>query len=112
MTYGKHWRGYHDLGGLPADEVQVEDRPLQHWEKRVHAMVTLLCDSKRNLLTMDQYRCGVESLGEDVYKKESYYARWCGAVANIMVEKGILTSEEIARKLAEIEEREHKHSHE
>jgi nitrile hydratase subunit beta len=105
MAYTDKFRGYHDIGGLDCKEVDTQDRPMELWEKRVHAMVMLLTDQKRNILRIDEYRRGVETLGEDVYKKESYYARWLGSVTNLLLLKGVITSAELGEKLAEIDKR-------
>ncbi len=105
MTYQDHFRGYHDIGGMSEEKVDIADRPMELWEKRVHAMVMLLTDKKRHILRIDEYRRGVETLGADVYEKESYYARWMGSITNILLQKGVITAEELGKKIAEIESR-------
>ncbi len=99
-------RGYHDLGGLPAGPIDRTDDQRAPWEKRVHALLVLLSDPKRRLMTLDELRRGIESLGAEEYDRLSYYERWITSIANNLLHKGIFTTDELGRKLAEIEERE------
>ncbi len=41
----------HDMGGLPAGEIEPSDKEHVLWEKRVDAMMMLLQHQSRNLLT-------------------------------------------------------------
>ena len=50
-------------------------------------------------------RRGVEALGSEMVGKLSYYERWIVAFANILFQKGILTPEELALKMDEVEAR-------
>ena len=47
----------------------------------------------------------MESLPRDVYESLSYYERWIAGAEIILVEKGILTREEVDAKMAEIDQR-------
>ena len=67
-------RGYHDIGGLPLGEIDVGQHDYAMWEKRVDAMLVLL--SKKGVITVDELRWGIETLGADAYEKLSYYERW------------------------------------
>ncbi len=98
-------RGTHDLGGLPAGSVDREEHDHAYWEKRIDAIRLLLADGKRRLLTVDEMRRGIESLGKDVYDRLGYYERWTASVTGIMLEKGVVTTDELGRKMADIEER-------
>jgi hypothetical protein len=42
---------------------------------------------------------GVEALGAELVAKLTYYERWIVAFANILFEKGILTPNDVARKM-------------
>ncbi len=99
-------RGYHDLGGLPAGPVEPTDHDRAPWEKRVHAMLVLLADPARRVMTVDELRRGIESLGAAEYDRLSYYERWITSIANVLVQKGVFTTDELGRKLAEVERRE------
>ena len=67
-------RGYHDVGGLPLGAIDRAQHDYALWEKRVDAMLVLLISKK--LITTDELRLGIETLGADVYERLSYYERW------------------------------------
>jgi hypothetical protein len=97
-------RNYHDMGGLPAGTVVPSEHDYALWEKRVDAMQMLLKD--KQLLTTDEMRRNIESLGADVYEKLTYYERWCAAITNTLIQRGVITLEELGRKMAEVQARE------
>jgi hypothetical protein len=99
-------RGYHDLGGQPAGPVDRSEHEYAPWEKRVHALMILLSDPCRRVMTVDELRRGIESLGEAEYDRLSYYERWIASMGNILLQKGVFTADELGRKLAEVEARE------
>jgi hypothetical protein len=96
-------RAYHDLGGTPAGPVPREEHELQLWEKRIEAMLLLL--TRKKILRIDENRRGLESLGNDVYFAASYAERRMLSISNNLILKGIITVEELAAKIAEIEGR-------
>ena len=73
------------------------------WEKRVDAMLTLL--SKKGLMTVDELRRNIEGLGPDAYDRMTYYERWIYAVAQTMIQRGVVSIDELGRKIAEVEGR-------
>jgi len=92
-----------DIGGLASDGFQRVDHPLEPWEKRCHALADVLDYHK--LINTEEKRRGVEALGGEMIGKLSYYQRWIAAFAHILFEKAILTPDELARKMAEVEAR-------
>jgi hypothetical protein len=99
-------RAHHDLGGLPAGPIDRSEHAYAPWEKRTHAMLLLLVEPGRAVMTVDELRRGIESLGSAEYDRLSYYERWVASMANILLQKGVFTADELGRKLAEIEARE------
>ena len=97
-------RAHHDMGGLPAGPIDQSEHNYAPWEKRTHAMMVLLQGS--GVLTTDELRRGIESLGAQEYDRQSYYERWITSIAHAMIQKGVFTVDELGRKLAEIEARE------
>lgn len=95
-------RGYHDIGGLAGGPIDRSGHDVTLSETRVDAIMMLLGDDERRLMRVDELRRAIESLGEDAYTGLSYYQRWIAAIANIMVEKGVLSHAEIDRRIAEI----------
>ena len=95
-------RPHHDMGGLPAGKVTTSEHDYALWEKRVDAMLVLLSDKKRGLVNVDQLRRGIESLPPDAYDRMSYYERWMHSIATIMLERGVVTREELDRRIAKL----------
>ena len=91
-------RGPHDLGGLPAGPVDMSEHEHGFWEKRIDGIRLLLADKKRGLITVDEMRRGIESLGQEAYDKLNYYERWTASVTGVMLEKGVITANELGRK--------------
>jgi len=92
-----------DIGGLPADRIEQVDHVLEPWEKRCHALADVLDFHK--IISTEEKRRGVESLGAEIIGKLSYYERWIAAFANIAFQKGILTPTELAERMREVERR-------
>ena len=92
-----------DIGGLPADPIIRSERELEPWEKRCHALADVLDFHK--IISTEEKRRGVESLGSEVIGKLSYYERWIAAFANILFQKGLLTPEALAQKMDAVEAR-------
>jgi Nitrile hydratase beta subunit len=92
-----------DIGGLPADRVQQTDHQLLPWEKRCHALADVLDFHK--IINTEEKRRGVEALGSEMLDKLTYYERWIAAFAIILFEKQILTPDQLANKMAEVEAR-------
>lgn len=90
-------RRVHDLGGQPSGPVRPEDRELAPWEKTTNALLWVLA-MDRGVLNVDEFRRAQEDLGPGRYESLSYYQRWLLAIENLLVEKGILSQEEIQRR--------------
>ena len=98
-------RGYHDMGGLPAGPVERSEHDYALWEKRVDALLVLLSDKERDLVRVDELRRGIEQLGSGAYDELSYYERWIASITGVLLGKGVLTSDELGRRMAEVEAR-------
>lgn len=92
-----------DLGGLPAGPLNRAEHELLPWEKRCHALADVLDFHK--IINTEEKRRGVEALGSEIIGKLSYYERWIAAFANILFQKNLLTPDELARKMDEVEAR-------
>jgi hypothetical protein len=93
-------RGSHDLGGLKAGPVDTAPHDPTFWEKQIDAMNMLL--AQKGLRRTDENRRYVEMLGEDAYNTLTYYERWTAALARQLIDKGVLTQDEIDAKVAEV----------
>ena len=93
----------HDLGGSPgAGPIDKSQHDTEDWERLADAVTVAL--DKKGLKTTDELRRAIESLDPERYKKLGYYERWIAATELLLIEKGILTSEEIDEKAAKLEE--------
>ena len=97
-------RGHHDMGGLPAGPVEKTEHDYALWEKRVDAMMLLL--SARRLLKVDELRRNIEGLGPDAYERMTYYERWMSSICTTLIQRGVITIDELGRKMSEVEARE------
>ena len=93
-------KAYHDVGGDDFGPVPMIDGDYQLWEKRVDAMMRLLSSPDVALMRVDELRRGIETLGEVAYNAEPYYGKWARSLAKIMVEKGVLTQNELDARIA------------
>ena len=90
--------GVHDMGGLQSfGPVEPEpDEPPFHapWEKR--ALGITLAMGATGQWSIDQSRSARESLPPATYLSSSYYKIWVAALENLMVERQLITREELA----------------
>jgi len=96
-------RSHHDMGGLPAGRVDRAEHDYSDWERRVDAMAVLLGRKRR--LTVDERRRAIETLTPQAYDALSYYERWVVALGQTLIQRGVITSAELARKMLEVEKR-------
>jgi hypothetical protein len=96
---------HHDMGGLSAGPVERAEHDYAPWEKRVDAILRLLTDKKRRIMTVDELRRGIEALGPGAYDELSYYERWMASIGENLIEKGVITVDELGRRMAEVEAR-------
>lgn len=93
------------MGGLDAGPVERAEHDYAPWEKRVDAILRLLSDKKRQILRVDELRRGIEELGPGVYDELSYYERWIASITNLLIEKGVISIDELGRRMAAVEAR-------
>lgn len=101
-------RSHHDMGGLPAGPIERSEHDYAHWEKRVDALMVLLSAPERRLLRVDELRRNIESLGPGAYDAMSYYERWIAAITKVLLERGVITSDELGRRIEAVKAREAK----
>jgi Nitrile hydratase beta subunit len=95
-------RGHHDIGGLPgAGPIDQTEHQLSDWEILADAVNQAL--GARGVKRTDEMRRAREEMDSGVYRDLAYYERWIASMETILIEKKILSKEEIDRKLAEFE---------
>jgi hypothetical protein len=93
--------GAHDMGGSPGGPVDRGQHEVEDWERLADAINGAL--GAKGLQSTDELRRSIECLEE--YRDLSYYERWVAATEKLLVEKGVLSSDEIDQRAAEIERR-------
>ena len=96
-------RGPHDVGGLPEGPVDTEAHVLTFWEKQVDGLRAAI--GAKGLMNSHESRRAIESLGEDAHKNMQYYERWTAGLCRNMIDKGILTQDEVDARVALIRKR-------
>jgi len=92
--------GMHDLGGrqgFGAVRYRPDARAFHEaWEVRVNSLYAFAV--RRGIFNMDEYRHAIERMEPRHYLTASYYERSLTSLATLLVEKGILTREELERR--------------
>lgn len=96
-------RGHHDIGGSTRDSGPINraDHDLEDWEIVADAVNQAL--GVRGIKRTDELRRAREQMDSELYRSLKYYERWIASMESILIEKKILTREEIDRKVAALE---------
>lgn len=100
-------RGHHDMGGLPAGKVEPVEHDYDDWERRVDALM-VVCSGirgKKRLMTVDELRKNIESLPPETYDRSAYYEKWITSITQTMIQRGVITTAELAAKMDEVRKR-------
>jgi hypothetical protein len=89
------------MGGSPGGPIDRGQHEIEDWERLADAINSAL--GGRGLQTTDELRRSIESLAE--YRDLSYYERWVAATEKLLIEKGVLSGDEIEERAAEIARR-------
>ena len=101
-------KAHHDMGGEPAGKVAPTEHDYAEWERRVDALVVLLTGVRgEKLMTVDELRKNIEALAPQAYDGMSYYERWITSVTQTLIQRGIVATEELGRKMTDVENRSH-----
>jgi len=96
-------RAIHDRGGWPsAGAIDRSEHALADWELLTDALMQVLSSSAKGLIRVDELRRAIESMDPGRYERAAYYERWIAAIEQLMIEKKVLTRDEIDRKEAEL----------
>jgi hypothetical protein len=66
-------------------------------------MVQLLRGGGR--ITVDELRKNIEALPPEAYDRLSYYEKWITSLTQTLLQRGVITTEELGRKMQEVEKR-------
>ena len=92
--------GPHDLGGKPAGPIDRTDHRHGDFERHMDAVLSLLGDRGQRVIRVDELRRAIESLPD--YGDLAYYEKWAKAVKLLLIEKGLITEEELAKRISDL----------
>jgi len=98
-------RGYHDIGGLPAGPIDQDERPMVFWEKRMEAVRDCISRADKPLMSVDEMRRVIESMGKEAYNTLGFYEKKAAAVRDVLIEKGVLDTDELAARIEQVRTR-------
>ena len=61
--------------------------------------------SHSSIITIDELRRGIEELGPGAYDELNYYERWISSITNILIEKGVISIDELGRRMEDVKAR-------
>src|SRR5271155_2349914 len=92
--------GVHDMGGMDGfgPVVPEKNEPVFHaeWERRMFGLVLPLVRATQS--SFDEFRHAIERIPPAQYLASSYYERWLAAAESLLVERGVVTREELLAK--------------
>jgi len=103
------YRSHHDMGGLPAATVVPAEHDYAMWEKRVDALLVLLSNRQAPLVSTDELRRNIESLGSEAYERMTYYERWIFSIAQTLIQRGVISVDELGSRIQKVSARESGH---
>lgn len=95
-------QGPHDIGGREAGAVDTTDHGMKFWERQANGLRQVV--QREKLVRMDELRRAAEDLGEK-YAQLEYFEITTSALRAVLIEKGLITEQELARKMAEVRAR-------
>ncbi len=92
--------GVHDMGGMDGFGAVMREtnEPVFHadWERRLFGLVNLAMGAAQ--INIDEFRHAIERIPPGQYLASSYYQRWLAAAETLLVERGVITREELLAK--------------
>jgi len=91
-----------DIGGDEAGPVDTLDHGMKFWERQANALRSVI--QRNQIARTDELRRAAEDLGER-YAKLEYFERTTLALRTILIEKGLITEQELKARMAEVRAR-------
>jgi nitrile hydratase beta subunit len=92
--------GVHDMGGMDGfgPVVREKNEPVFHaeWERRMYGLAMFVARATQS--NSDEFRHAIERIPPAQYLASSYYERWLAAAEILLVERGVVTREELLAK--------------
>lgn len=93
----------HDVGGQPDAPTPYREKGEEEWEMNTY--LTCECLGWRGAWNSEMRRRAENDLGATLYFGLPYYARWITVAAKTLVDKGLITVDELGSKIDEIRAR-------
>ncbi|WP_327117086.1 hypothetical protein [Nocardia sp. NBC_01730] len=93
----------HDVGGQPDLPIEYQEKDEEPWEMNTY--ITCECLGWRGVWNSEERRRAENDLGATLYFGLPYYARWATVAAKVLVNKGLITPDELSAKLDEVRAR-------
>ncbi|GAA4490602.1 hypothetical protein GCM10023094_54220 [Rhodococcus olei] len=93
----------HDVGGQLDLPVEFREKVEERWEMNTY--VTCECLGWRGVWNSEERRRAENDLGATLYFGLPYYARWATVAAKTLINKGLITPDELSAKLDEVRSR-------
>ncbi|MGH3608146.1 MAG: hypothetical protein ACRDRD_08690 [Pseudonocardiaceae bacterium] len=93
----------HDVGGQPDVPIPYAEKEEEAWE--LNTYVTCECLAWRGSWSAEERRRAENDLGATLYFGLPYYARWATVAAKTLINKGLITPDELSAKLDEVRTR-------
>jgi hypothetical protein len=103
--YGALRHVLHDVGGQPDAPAAYVDKEEEDWELRVYVLCEVL--AWRGVWNAEMRRRAENDLGATLYLGLPYYARWISVAAKTLVDKGLISVQELAAKIDDVRARKH-----
>ncbi len=100
--------GIHDLGGMHGmgPVIREENEPVFHEDWERHAFAILILTMAGGQYTVDELRHSIERMDPAKYLSTPYYEHWLHSAEDLLDRKGVVTREELVRRLTELSARE------
>jgi len=90
-------RGYHDIGGMAGGPIDRAAKDAPHW-----AHVIDVIRERSRLVSLHEQRRKIEEMGPALYAALSYYEIRALAVKRLLIEKGVITEDELDARMDRI----------
>ncbi len=100
--------GIHDMGGMHGlgPIVREESEPVFHEEWEGHALALARAMMGGEHFNLDEFRHAMERIEPSRYLRSSYYERWLEGTITLLLEKGVITRQELDARLSDLAKRE------
>ncbi|MGE3449116.1 MAG: nitrile hydratase subunit beta [Microbacteriaceae bacterium] len=102
--------GVHDLGGMhgfgPVEPEKNEPPFHDDWEAVMVAIQNAVCREDSGVMNIDEFRHGIERMDPVYYLGSSYFEHWMDGITRVLLEKDVISLEEIDSRTAFFQEHE------